>query len=170
MWYIVWQNPYQRYSSTQGDGYFVGYKNKCEDSFSKNWFEAKRYKSFKSAVERLGIKMNSHMLTGAQFCEGNIFDEQSKRDFKLNKLLDTPDPDIRNFIFSKGRIDKIDEKGNFCGDASDEVVKWVEGSIRSNIKSSENQRRKFEKLGLKSDPKEDVSTEAYLDDFMDFFK
>lgn len=169
MWYIVWQEPYERYNSPQGDGYFVGWKNKCEDKFSKNWFEAKKYKSFKSAIERLGIRMNSHMLSDYQFCEGNLYNVDDKRNFKLNKILGEQ-PNIRNFIFLKGRIDKIDEKGNFCGSADDEVIKWVQNSIKGNIASNEAQRRKFEKLGIKSEPQEDVSTESYMEDFLDFFK
>lgn len=31
MKYIVWNNPYKLYGRPQGDGYFVKWKNKCED-------------------------------------------------------------------------------------------------------------------------------------------
>lgn len=168
MWYIVWQEPYVRYGRSQGDGYFVGYKNKIEDSFSPNWFQAKKYKSFGSAIERLGIKMNSHMTTPEQFCMGNVFSKEDERDFKWNKLIGEV-PNIRNFVFARGRIDKIDGKGNFAGSAVDEVVDWVEKSLKGNISSIEAQRKKFEKLGLKSEPKVDVTSEEYLEDFMDFF-
>jgi hypothetical protein len=169
MWYIVWQEPYERYRKPQGDGYFVGYKNKIEDNFSKNWFEAKKYKSFGSAIERMGLRMNSTMVDSESFCQGNLLDKESVRDFKLDKLLGET-PNIRNFIFGRGRIDKIDEGGNFCGSAVDEVVEWVERSIRGNIASRESKNRKLEKLGLKpNDPQVDTSTEEYLEDFMDFF-
>ena len=169
MWYIVWQEPYTKYGKIQGDGYFVGYKNKVEDTFSKNWFEAKKYKSFVSAINRMGLSMNSTMIDSESFCIGNIVDKETLRDFKLDKVLERT-TDMRNFIFINGRIDKIDENGNFCGSAIDEVVEWVEKSIKGNIDLNELKNTKLKKLGLKNEPKINVSTPEYLESFMDFFK
>lgn len=170
MWYIVWQEPYTSYGYEQGDGYYVGWKNKCEDKFSKNWFEAKKYKSFGSAIDRLRLRTDRHMTTVEDFWKRNVSTKEELRDFKLTNIVGGEVPNIRNLVFSKGRIDKIDEKGNFCGSAVDEVVDWVEKMLKSNVSSIEAQKRKFEKLGIKTEPSVDVSTEEYVDDFLDFFK
>jgi hypothetical protein len=36
--YIVWNNYYESYSRPQGDGYYVGYKDKLSDKFSTSIF------------------------------------------------------------------------------------------------------------------------------------
>jgi len=174
MWYITWCEPYVNYSKIQGGGYYVNWKSKTEDEFTDNWITAKKYKTFNSAVTRLGLRITQHIDSVDKFIEHNISydDKQAKRDFRLSKLLgDTQD--LRNFLLTKGRIDKIDEKGNFMGDATDEIIDWVMSSIKGNIKRKEDLKKKQDKLLLESGFKNetvDVTTQKYADDFLDFFK
>lgn len=52
MWYIVYQNRYK--------GYYVGWRNKGADKYSKNPIEAKKYLSITPALTRLGFNVNTN--------------------------------------------------------------------------------------------------------------
>ena len=177
MWYIVWQEPYESYRYPQGDGYFVGYKNKCADKFSKNWIEAKKYKSLTSSIERLKIKIphfkpsDSHITMDDAidiFLQLNTDDVSRRREMTLNKILDEKS-DFFDFQLKKGRIEKISESGEFLGSANKEIIDYVKLQIQKNWDEIEKLNRKLKKLGLEPSPKIDVSTKEYADDFMDFF-
>ena len=143
MWYIVWREPFKSYGREQG-GYYVSYKDKCSDNYSNNWFEAKRYKSLGSAIDRLGIDLDYiERKTLDEFMKINMSDS-SLRDMKLAEVLN----ENYEITFSKGRIDKVNEKGEFVGIAYDEVVEWVK--ILMNKKKAEL-KKKLDKL-YKIDP------------------
>lgn len=165
MWYITWIELH--------NGYYVKWKSKTEDEFSDNWIVAKKYKSITAAISRLHLRLDKHMLTIDSFIEANLRDIQTLRGFKLSKLLDQTQ-DLRNFLYTIGRIDKVDEKGNFMGDAIDEIIEWITNNIKNNIKSKEEKQKKYQKMisdaGLKTDSTVDVTTKEYADEFFDFFK
>ena len=143
MWYIVYRERFKSYGIEQG-GYYVGYKNKLCDNYSQNWFEAKRYKSLGSAIDRLGIDLDYiERKTLDEFMKINMSDS-SLRDMKLAEVLN----ENYEITFSKGRIDRVNEKGEFVGIAYDEVVEWVK--ILMNKKKAEL-KKKLDKL-YKIDP------------------
>jgi len=143
MWYIVWREPFKSYDIEQG-GYYVSWKNKLSDNYSNNWFEAKRYKSLGSAIDRLGIDLDFiERKTMDEFLKLNVSDA-SVRDMKLAEVLN----DQFEITFTKGRIDKINENGEFVGSAHDDVVEYVK--LLMNKKKVEL-RRKLDKIN-KFDP------------------
>lgn len=143
MWYIVWREPFKSYGIEQG-GYYVSWKNKLSDNYSNNWFEAKRYKSLGSAIDRLGIDLDYiEIKTMDEFLKLNVSDA-SVRDMKLAEVLN----DQFEITFTKGRIDKINENGEFVGSAHDDVVEYVK--LLMNKKKADL-RRKLDKIN-KFDP------------------
>lgn len=167
MKYIVWRTPYKSYNCPQGDGYFVKYKDKCTDEFSTNWFDANRYKTIVPAISRLGLEINDSIKSMDDFYKFNSIDISKIRDNKISELLGESE---NNFLFFKrGHIDKIDDNGNFIGNAGEEVLDYIKSVIEKNIGKSKYIQKKFDKLGIKSEPKVDVSTDEYLTDFLDMF-
>lgn len=57
-YYIVYFDSITQYGVTNG-GYYVSYKDKCEDNFSDNFVFAKRYKTLGPALTRIGLKYNA---------------------------------------------------------------------------------------------------------------
>jgi len=57
--YIVWFDSITQYDVTN-HGYYVGYKDKCEDYFSENYIFAKKYKSLGAALTRIGISFTDY--------------------------------------------------------------------------------------------------------------
>lgn len=167
MKYIVWRTPYKSYNYPQGDGYFVKYKDKCTDEFSTNWFDASKFNTLYGAISRLGLENLNHIKSMDDFYKFNSIDISKIRDNKISELLGESE---NNFLFFKrGHIDKIDDNGNFIGNAGEEVLDYIKRVIEQNIGKSEYTQRKFDKLGIKSEPKVDVSTDEYLTDFLDMF-
>jgi len=117
--YIVWNNYYESYSRPQGDGYYVGYKDKLSDKFSTSIFEAKKYKTLGSAITRLGLNMNSSF---EKFLELNLND-QGKRDLKLSSLLNC-ELELDGDIFKSGRVEKILTSGEVVY-ATKEVLEYI---------------------------------------------
>src|SRR5690554_6709401 len=121
MWYIVYREPFKSYTET-GGGYFVKYKNKIEDTYSSNWFEAQKYKSLGAALTRLNINISPGMDTMDKFLSGNKLDKRTQRDLTLSKILGESIPSL---VFKNGRIEKISDDGQLLGDASDDVMKFI---------------------------------------------
>lgn len=143
MWYIVFREPFKSYGRDQG-GYFVSYKDKVSDNWSNNWFEAKRYKSLGPAITKLGIDLQYiERKTLDEFLKAEI-SEDSKRDMKLGELLG----DSFQLTFTRGRIDKISETGEFLGSANDDVVKHIDELM---TKKKADLKKKLDKIN-KIDP------------------
>lgn len=137
MWYIVYRES--------REGYYVKYKDKIEDQYSPNWFEAGKYVSLGAALTRLGIQSVDRITTLDKFLEYNTTKNlKSKRNKKLNDILGEPVNPI-DIIFSNGHIDKINEKGEFLGRADDEVMEFVLNKISKN-------KTKMDNLCSKIDP------------------
>jgi hypothetical protein len=156
MKYIVWRNPYKSYDYPQGDGYFVKYKNKCSDEFSSNWFEANRYKTIGPAISRLGLGFylpprNESIKSMDDFYKINPIDKSKIRDNKISEVLGESNNDF--LFFKRGHIDKIDDDGNFIGNAGEEVLDYIKSVIEKNIGKS----------------KVDVSDDDYLKEFLEMF-
>ena len=166
MKYIVWRNPYKSYGIYQG-GYFVKWKNKLSDEFSPNWFEANRYKTLGGAVTRLGLRFDKKIKSLDDFYKFNSIDKSKLRDNKISEVLGESGND---FLFFKiGHIDMIDDSGNFVGNAGKDLLDYIKVLIKKNISESESLKKRFDSLGIESLPKEDVSSEDYLKDFLQMF-
>lgn len=149
MRYIVWRTPFKSYDYPQGDGYFVKWKNKCADEWSNKWFEANKYKNIGPAIDRLGLELNATMKTMDDFFEANPLSKSIKRDRIISNLFG--EESSRNYmVFDRGHIDKIDDDGNFIGNAGEELINFVEEYIKKNIKKNESLKKKFESIGLDS--------------------
>jgi hypothetical protein len=146
MKYIVWRTPFKSYDYAQGDGYFVKYKDKCTDYFSINWFDASKFLTIKGAINRLGLTLNESMKSMDDFFNANEIAKSYHRDKTISSILgDSLDKTIS---FSRGHIDRIDDDGNFIGNAGEEVLEYVQKYIESNIKKYNNLQKRFTSLGV----------------------
>jgi hypothetical protein len=137
MFYIVWLEPFSNYSEKEGDGYFVSYKDKCSNYYSKNWSDAKKYKTISNALIRLGLNFTKYITSFEKFLELNEIDKISfNRDILLSDILSEKKESKLNFY--KGRIDKIDDDGNFLGTADEDIILYVNKMIENNIKQINN--------------------------------
>jgi hypothetical protein len=168
MKYIVWRTPFKSYEYAQGDGYFVKYKNKCSDEYSPNWFDAGKYKTIGSAITRLGITLNESMKSMDDFFNANEITKSYQRDKTISDILG--DDLYHTINFSRGHIDKIDDNGNFIGNAGSDILEYVQKYIESNIKKhfliDNNLQKRFTSLGVdnyidKSTSDEDFWNEIY---------
>ncbi len=143
MWYIVYREPFKSvYKKDLENGYYVGYKNKCEDSYSPNWFEAQKYKSLGAALTRLNVNLAPGMDTMEKFISANKIDgKRYNRDITLSKILG--DEITTELLFSNGRIEKIDSSGQLLGDASDDVMDYITKEISKNKTIND---KKYKKL------------------------
>lgn len=140
MWYIVYREKFKSYTET-GGGYFVKYKNKIEDSYSPNWFEAQKYKSLGSALNRMGIILELGMDDLDKFFKANSIDNRAmKRDTILSDILGE-ERDNNALIFSKGRIDKVGSDGRFLGSAEDEVMEYITSYLAKNKISNDRKMK-----------------------------
>lgn len=137
MWYIVYREPFKSYTET-GGGYFVKYKNKIEDTYSSNWFEAQKYKSLGAALTRLNINISPGMDTMDKFLSGNKLDKRTQRDLTLSKILGESIPSL---VFKNGRIEKISDDGQLLGDASDDVMEFIKYQLEKNRKANEKKMK-----------------------------
>lgn len=134
MFYIVWKEQFTLYSRPQGNGYFVSYKDKLSDNYSKNWFDAKRFKTMGSALSRLGINCPKNLKSFDKFIEINDIDTLPvNRDKVLSNIL-SEEQEVKIGNFTKGRIEKIDESGNYLGNADDEIISYINSIINKNLK------------------------------------
>lgn len=146
MKYIVWRKPFKSYDYPQGDGYFVKYKNKCADEWSPNWFDAGKYNNIGNAITRLGLKLNDSVKSIDDFLKVNDISKSYNREKSISDILgENPDSVL---FFEKGHIDKIDENGNFCGNAGNEIIEYVENFIKKNIQQHTSIKKKLESLGV----------------------
>lgn len=143
MKYIVWIKPYESYNQIQGDGYFVKWKNKLENEFSIHWYDANKYKTIGGAIARLNLELNQNMKSIDDFFKVNNLTKSIKREKSINEIFGEKDSSI---FFEKGHIDKIDDDGNFCGNAGEEVIEYIESFIRKNIQKDNSIKKKFESL------------------------
>ena len=136
--YIVWREPFKSaFSEKQGDGYFVSYRDKCSDNYSKNWYDAKKYKTIVTAMSRLGLDCPKYLTSLEQFFELNKIDQTSyKRDKVLSDILNTEKEVSINF--DKGRIDKIYDNG-IIGSADNDILEYLNNIIRTNLKKKAKQ-------------------------------
>jgi len=135
------------YDYAQGDGYFVKYKNKCSDEYSPNWFDANKYKTIGPAISRLGLSLDNSIKTMDDFYTFNKLDKSHLRDETISKILDE-DNNLKEVFFERGHIDKIDDNGNFIGNAGDEIMEYVKSHIKKQFQASKSIQKKFEKLGV----------------------
>jgi hypothetical protein len=159
MKYIVWRTPFKSFDYPQGDGYFVRWKNKCSDEFSPKWFDAKKYTSIGSALNRLGIEINDHIHSFEDFYKINRVDFFKKREDTISEILG--EEKNNSLFFIKGHIDKIDDKGNFVGNAAEDIINYIESVIEQNIGKSKSLKKKFEKLGVDSYIDNSISDEDF---------
>lgn len=164
--------PYKSYNITQGDGYFVRRKNKLEDEFSTDPFDAFKYKSIRSALTRLGLNFNDSIKSIDDFFKANNLNKSFQRGKSISELLgEKSDSVISDLFFERGHIDKIDENGNFCGNAGNEVMKYIEDFIRNNIRKHNLVQKNFESLGIGNYINKSVSDfESYEDFWNEIFK
>lgn len=96
-----------------GGGYYVGYKDKLEDSYSDNWLLAKRYVNLGSVFNRLGIYFDKPTDTKEILnrIENSIPIQRQK---KLSRLVsdDTKLDFVNVEIITNGRIEIVEIEGN----------------------------------------------------------
>jgi hypothetical protein len=118
--YIVWfhKTPQGFRNTLTGDsGYYVKYKDKCSDEFSKNYILAKRYKAIGSAITRCsqGRAASDKAIAKdiVKIFENNHY---VMRQIKLSRILNTNKPidyNIKDDIFENARIDVVEiDEGN----------------------------------------------------------
>ena len=146
MKYIVWRKPFKSYDYPQGDGYFVKYKNKCADYWSPNWFDAGKYNNIGNAISRLGLTLNESMKTMDDFFAANRISKSFNREKSISEILGEKSSKIVNF--ERGHIDKIDDNGNFIGNAGEEILEYIESKIKANVREHELINKKFTSLGI----------------------
>jgi hypothetical protein len=131
--YIVWREPFKNsFSETQGDGYFVSYRDKCSDNYSKNWYDAKKYKTIGIALSRLGISCPKYLRSLEHFFKINNIDPKTyNRDKVLSDILNTKKE--VSFYFLGGRIDKIDGNG-IISRADEDILEYINKIINNNLK------------------------------------
>jgi hypothetical protein len=141
--YIVWREPFKNsFSETQGDGYFVSYRDKCSDNYSKNWYDAKKYKSIVTAMSRLGLDCPKYLTSLEHFLRINKIDQTSyNRDKVLSDILDTEKEVSVNF--GRGRIDKIDDNG-FISSADEDILEYLNNIINTNLKKKSKGESDYE--------------------------
>lgn len=161
MWYIVYKEKF--------NGYFVGWKNKSEDSYSPNWFEANKYKSVGATLTRLGIEIPNYVDTMDKFIEANsLCDITMHRANSLNDLLDMSRDE--SLLFKKGRIDKIGANGEFLGSAEEDITEYIKIQLAKNKAKNDKFNKKFNSLtGGFDTQKIDTKSKDYHDEFDSFF-
>ena len=169
MYYIVWKEEFTSYSIPQGNGYFVKYKDKLSDHYSKNWYDAYKYSSIGAALTRLRI--NTDMDNVEDFDKANVRRTKSGlRNSKIDTILNYDKSDIAQIISFYGRVDKIDENNEFLGSAEDEVVEFIKGKMKKNQKEQQVRISKMKKLGVDITVDDtDYSSEDYKNEFDNFF-
>jgi hypothetical protein len=137
--YIVWREPFtNNLSEKQGDGYFVSYRDKGSDNYSKNWYEAKKYKTIVTAMSRLSLVCPKYLTSLEQFFELNKIDQTTYyRDKVLSEILNTEKEVSINF--GKGRIDKIDDNG-VISKADDDILEYINDIINASLKRKEKSK------------------------------
>ncbi len=168
MSYIVYREPFTSYGEDQGDGYFVGYKNKVSDKYSKDWFEAHRYKSIGYAINRLGINYNK-ITNLDHFIKSNkpknrILRKSFNRSVTLSNILDE-EINIETIIKLQGGIYKIVDN-KYVIDATDEVVKYLEDKFSESKNKID---RKLSKTKNLSDSSSYIIQTEEGEDFWDGF-
>lgn len=167
MRYIVWKNKYKINALgirvdegiSQGDGYFVKWKNKLEDEFSSNWFDANKYKTIGLAISRLNLELNQNMKSIDDFFKTNSLTKSFNRGKTISEILGDKSDSV--LFFQRGHIDKIDDDGNFCGNAGKEVLEYVEAFIQKNIQKENSIKKKFVSLGVGNYIDKSVSDEDF---------
>ena len=138
--YIVWREPFTNYISEKQGGYFVSYRDKGSDNYSKNWYEAKKYKTIVTAMSRLSLVCPKYLTSLEQFFELNKIDPTTYyRDKVLSDILNTEKEVSINF--GKGRIDKIDDNG-VISKADDDILEYINDIINANLKRKEKRKEK----------------------------
>lgn len=129
-----------------GGGYYVKYKNKIEDTYSPNWFEAKKFTSLGSALDRLGVNIKiSDIISMDKFFEHNLIDHKKmNRENALSTVLGL-DKNV-GIIFNSGYIDKISDRGEFIGRADEEVLEYIQHMILRNKGKQNSKVKTFDKL------------------------
>ncbi len=122
--YIVWKEPY---------GYFVSYKDKSSDKYSKNWYDAKKYIKIGPALNKLGLVCPKYLTSFEKFIELNNIDNLSvNRDKLLSDILsEKQEVKIGNFI--NGKIYKVIDN-EIIGNADEDIIKYINNLIESNVK------------------------------------
>lgn len=131
MWYIVYREEFKT-SYGKYNGYFVNYKNKIEDSYSPNWFEAKKYKALGAALHRMGIEIAPGVDTMEKFIRSNRLDHTAmRRDNIISEVLGI-EKETMSLLFKRGRIDKVGSNGELLGSADEEVLEYIQLQLARN--------------------------------------
>ncbi len=131
MWYIVYREEFKS-SYGKYSGYFVNYKNKIEDSYSPNWFEAKKYKALGAALHRMGIEISPGVDTMEKFIKSNRLDHTAmRRDNIISDVLGI-ERETMSLLFKKGRVDKIGGDGVLLGSAEEEILAYINIQLNRN--------------------------------------
>jgi len=155
------------FSRQESDGYFVKWKSKSRDEFSTNWFDANRYKTIGSAITRLGLCGLSSMKSMDDFFNenSNAISKFYKRDKSISEILGEKS-DYSDLCFERGHIDKIDEDGNFCGNAGNEILEYIEEFIQTNIQKHNSIQKKYVSLGVANYIDNSISDEDFWNEVL----
>lgn len=131
-YYIVWYNSINQYWKNQ-HGYYVSYRDKLEDNFSKNYIDAKRYKTLGFALSRLGMnytgygardfinKLDFQLKNSKKISRRRKLSKLDNKDFQLNDS----DYESINMLGFGERIDILEIDGNnitFLGKVSNKEL------------------------------------------------
>ena len=160
-WYIVWREDFKSTYSReqQGNGYYGGWKNKCEDYWTRTPLEANKFKTLKGAINRLRLDtLNDKILSMNDFWKFNPPSKSFLRDKNINQIIGGEE-DLSQ-IFEKGRVERIYEDGKIeC--ANKEVIEFIENLVKDNLEKREKFRKKHHyileptKNIVEHDPNED---------------
>lgn len=165
MKYIVWKNKYKINALgmidgiSHGDGYFVKWKNKLEDEISPNWFDANRYKTIGPAISRLNLDIDQNMKSIDDFLKANKLTKSFSREKSISEIFGEKSDSV--IFFERGHIDKIDDEGNFCGNAGQEILEYVEAFIQKNKQKNNSIKKKLEYLGVGNYIDKSISDEDF---------
>lgn len=147
MWYIVYREEFNSsLVGKTGGGYFVKYKNKIEDTYSPNWFEAQKYKALGAALHRIGIEIAPGVDTIEKFIKSNKLEHTAmRRDSIISEVLGI-EKETMGLLSKKGRIDKIGSNGEFLGSAEEEVLAYIQSHLSKNKSRNDNKMKKINEV------------------------
>lgn len=134
-------------------GYYVGYKNKIEDEYNKNFIFAKRYKTLGSAITRSGlIHGGYHSVAIINRLENN---EDIFEDLKI-EIIKIPNDRYRKLKKLKG--ENYEEIKNLGQISNDELIKYFKKESDKFLSSRDGKY-----FNIKSDTT--TATEEYIDEW-----
>jgi hypothetical protein len=165
-YYIVYFNSITQYSKTN-KGYYVSYKDKCEDNYSENFVFAKRYKTLGSALNRAyvnykgtaALKIMRKIEAGEAYLPEDVrievirIDNMRKR--KLSKLKGESGEAIRNlgvlpteelYKFLQKEVDKACRSDKYFNPNAEPEKNATQEDIDDFCSHMDNVHNKFENI------------------------